>query len=100
MATKAEWFRYWKERSGAKEEKRAPRPRTRASAASRNGASPADGRHPAARESAAAGKKAAYALEDSSARPSRKSTRKASNRQKTDTKMRVLRRTARSRPRS
>lgn len=96
MATKAEWFRYWKERSGPKGEKAEARPRARGSLA----ATPGDDRHPAARESAAAGRKAAYVLEDSSARPSRKSTRKASNRQKTDTKMRELRRAARARPRS
>jgi hypothetical protein len=35
-----------------------------------------------------------FALEESAARPSRKSTRKAANRQKTDTKMRAERRIA------
>jgi hypothetical protein len=39
-----------------------------------------------------AGRKAAYALEPSEGRPSRRSTRKASNRQRTDVKMRRLRR--------
>ena len=102
MATKSEWFRYWKERSGPKQDKKPSRPRrvTKKGAGAKPGASAADRRAPAARESAAAGKKAPYVLEDSSARPSRKSTRKASNRQKTDTKMRELRRTAQSRPRS
>jgi len=99
MATKAEWFRYWNERSGPKQAKQHPRPRQdRKVDTSKPGASASDRRGPAARESIAAGKKAAYALEDSSERPSRKSTRKASNRQKTDTKMRVLRRTAQSHP--
>lgn len=101
MATKAEWFRYWKERSGPKQEKKPARPRRDVKVdTARPGVSATDRRAPASRESIAAGKKAAYVLEDSSARPSRKSTRKASNRQKTDTKMRELRRTSQSRPRS
>lgn len=101
MATKSEWFRYWKERSGPKQEKKPSRPRRDPRVVhAEPSLSPAERRTPAARESAAAGRKAPYVLEDSSARPSRKSTRKASNRQKTDTKMRELRRTAQSRPRS
>lgn len=94
MATKAEWFRYRTERSGPKQPKRAPRPPRNVgvdtaapgvSATDRKAALP---RKPSAR----AGKKAVYALERSERRPSRRSTRKAANRQKTDVKMRKLRR--------
>ncbi|ACL66609.1 conserved hypothetical protein [Anaeromyxobacter dehalogenans 2CP-1] len=100
MATKAERFRYETERSGPKKAKQ-PRPARRdtpvdtalpgVSATSRKSA-----RH----ESVRAGKKAQYALEDSAGKPSRKSTRKASNRQKTDSQMRVKRRTGEMRPES
>lgn len=83
MATRAEWFRYQAERSGPK--KRAPSPKAAA---------------PAARDPVRAGKKAVYVLEDSAGRPSRKSTRKASNRQKTDVQYRMKRRTSESRPTS
>ena len=79
MATKAEWFRYQQERSGPKQAKRAPYD--------------AKGH-----ESLRAAKKALYALEDSAGRPSRKSTRKASNRSKTDVQMRMKRKTAEMRP--
>ncbi len=44
-------------------------------------------------------KKAGYVLEDREGKPSRKSTRKASNRQKTDTQMVMKARTAETRPR-
>jgi hypothetical protein len=84
MATRAEWFRYQAERSGAK--KRAPSPKAAAPEA--------------AHEPVRAGKKAVYVLEDSAGRPSRKSTRKASNRQKTDVQYRIKRRTSESRPTS
>ncbi|HSB20033.1 MAG TPA: hypothetical protein VLD85_08505 [Anaeromyxobacteraceae bacterium] len=84
MATRAEWFRYQAERSGAKK-----------SAASPKAAAPE-----AAHDPVRAGKKAVYVLEDSAGRPSRKSTRKASNRQKTDVQYRMKRRTSESRPAS
>jgi hypothetical protein len=86
MATRAEWFRYQQERSGPKKPKAEPKvPR---------------GGVPAPHNlSDRAGRKAAYALEDSpGARPSRKSTRKASNRQKTDAKFRLKRATHEGRP--
>lgn len=93
MATKAEEFRYWAERSGPKKPK-APPAAARGvlveETLSRVG--------PHAHEPQRAGKKAMYALEDSAGKPSRKSTRKASNRQRTDAQMRVKSRTAEMRP--
>jgi len=87
MATKAERFRSEMERSGPK---RAPRqvrvPR---------GLVPDVAAH---RESAHADRKATYVLEDSAAGPSRRSSRKASNRQRTDGKMIQKRRVALARP--
>jgi hypothetical protein len=95
MSTKAEEFRYWAERSGA-------RKKPKAQAARRPRGAPADGgAAPAQRKgSARAGKKAQYALEvvAPGARPSRKSTRKATNRQRTDSQMRVKVRTQEVRP--
>lgn len=82
MTTKAEEFKYWQERSGPKRTKKAP-------VAKRTD-----------HESAAAGRKAAYVLEDTVGRPSRRSTRKASNRQKTDSQTRAKRWTAEVRPES
>ncbi len=82
MATRAEWFRYQAERSGAKK-----------SAVPRR-ATPPEPTH----ESVRAGKKAVWVLEDCEGRPSRKSTRKASNRQKTDVQFRMKQRTAETRP--
>jgi hypothetical protein len=91
MSTKAEEFRYWKERSGPKKAKSETRVRT-------NGADQ-DGTKPGqARESHHADRKAAYILEDSTGKPSRLSTRKSSNRQKTDSQMRAKRWTAEVRP--
>lgn len=81
MATKSEEFRYWQERSGPKKEKVAREPP-----------------HAATRESIHAGKNAAYVLEDSAGKPSRLSTRKSSNRQKTDSQTRAKRWTAEVRP--
>jgi hypothetical protein len=83
MTTKAEWFRYAEQRShphGAPAKPRASEaaPRTRTS--SRAG-------------------KAVYALEASASRPSRKSTRKSANRQKTDVQFRMKRREGEARPR-
>jgi hypothetical protein len=80
MATKAEWFRYEQERSGPKQVKQEPRG--------------AKVHH----EPVRAGKKAVFALEDSVGPPSRKTTRKASNRSKTDVQMRMKRKTAEMRP--
>jgi hypothetical protein len=93
MATKAEEFRYWLERSGAKKPKRAPRAR-------RNGSAEASGDGAKRRESLHSGRKAPYALEDSAGKPSRLSTRKSSNRQKTDSQTRAKRWTAEVRPES
>jgi len=81
VATKAELFRYFVERAGwkrASEPQRVPVERA-ASGAERH-------------RSVHAGKKAGYALEASSGRPSRKSTRRSANRQKTDMKFRMKRR--------
>jgi hypothetical protein len=77
MTTKAEEYRYWQERSGPKKAKHAP-PAPRGDD----------------RESMHAGRKAAYALEDTAGTPSRLSTRKSSNRQKTDSQSRAKRWTA------
>lgn len=102
MATKAEQFRYWTERSGPKKAKSPPKPRrddpvdtslAGVSATDRKAGFP---RKPSKR----AGKKAEYVLEVSAGKPSRKSTRKAGNRQRTDTKMLAKRRTQQSRPSS
>ncbi len=100
MATKAERFRYEVERSGPKKPKQ-PRAPARAKPVdtSMPGVSASD-RRSSRSESIRAGKKAQYALEDSAGKPSRKSTRKASNRQKTDSQMRVKRRTAEVSPES
>ncbi len=94
MATKAEWFRYHAERSGPKKEKaaerrRMPRELETGSTAARN-------------ESERAGRKAVFALEDAppGTRPSRKSTRAASNRQKTDAAARLRRAVSEARPAS
>ena len=87
MSTKAEEFRYWQERSGPKRPKATP--------AAGYGAG---GKKVGARESLHADRKAAYVLEDSAGRPSRLSTRKASNRQKTDSQTRAKRWTAEVRP--
>jgi hypothetical protein len=100
MSTKAEEFRYWAERSGPKKPKSPPRPRRDEPVdTSKPGVSATD-RRAKSRGAAsggaetAAGRKAAHALEESKGQPSRKSTRKAANRQKTDTKMRAERRIA------
>jgi hypothetical protein len=86
MATKAERFRYELERSGPKKAKKVVRVPRAVEGAARN-------------ESQHAGKHAAYVLEDApGARPSRLSTRKSSNRTKTDAQFRNKRRTQESRP--
>jgi hypothetical protein len=94
MATKAEEFRYWLERSGEKKTKRAPKPRRNGGVdTSLPGVSATD-RKPARRESLHSARKAPYALEDSAGKPSRLSTRKSSNRLKTDSQTRAKRWTA------
>jgi hypothetical protein len=87
VATKAELFRYAEERSGPKLPKRAW-----------HQARPAAGRGRS--ESAHAGRKATYTLEDSAGRPSRKSSRGASHHMRTDAKSQALRRLAEVRPRA
>jgi hypothetical protein len=100
MTTKAQDFRYFSERTGPKKPKAPPRPRRDAPVdTSKPGVSASDRRTGVKlRASKAAGKKAVYALEESATKPSRKSTRGASNRQKTDTQMRVKRRVSEVRP--
>jgi hypothetical protein len=85
--TRAEMFRYLAERSGLKRQKQ-PHPAT--SEAHRAGEP-----HNAA---ARAAKNALYALEPTSGRPSRKSTRSSANRQKTDAQFRMKRRNAETVP--
>ena len=88
MATRAEWFRYLQERSGLKQPKAEVRP-------------PRDGQPATHNESERAGRAAAYALETSPGQtPSRKSTRKAANRQKTDNQSRMKHQVAEVRPES
>lgn len=90
MATKAEQFRYWTERSGPKKPKGPPRPRRDLPVdTSQPGVSATDRKAGPRKPSLKAGKKAVYALEVGGERPSRKSTRKAANRQRTDAQMRV-----------
>jgi hypothetical protein len=101
MATKAEEFRYWTERSGPKKPKGAPRRRRDAPVdTSKPGTSATDRKTVRGEGSVRAGKKAAYALERSTSKPSRRSTRKAGNRQRTDTQMQAKSRVAEVRPRA
>jgi hypothetical protein len=98
MSTKAEEFRYWLERSGPKKQKEAKAPRRNGGVdTSQVGVSASD-RRSIRRESLHSARKAAYALEDSAGKPSRLSTRKSSNRQKTDSQTRAKRWTAEVRP--
>ena len=86
--TRAELYRYLAERSGPK---RSPSQQEhRRDPTRRVGPQPRN-------LSARAGKKAQFALEASAGRPSRKSTRKAANRQKNDIQFRMRRRTCESR---
>lgn len=100
MATKAERFRYQTERSGPKKPKSPPRRRRdvpvdtsqpEVSASDRRAGFPT-------KSSPAVAAKATHAFEPAKTKPSRKSTRKASNRQRTDTKMQAKRRVALLRP--
>jgi len=90
MATKAQLFRYRAERSGPKRPKQPPRPRRdRPVDTALPGVSATDrkvgaGSTAQRNRSAAAAKNAAYVLEDSVTHPSRKSTRRSRNRQKSD----------------
>ena len=95
MATRAERFRYWTERSGPKKPKSPPRPRRDAPVdTSKPGVSATDRKAGARKPSPKVGKKATYVLETTEGRPSRKSTRKAANRQRTDAQMQIKLRTA------
>ncbi len=100
MATRAEVFRSEVERSGPKRPKRARRtPRSSPVDTALPGVSASDRRAPPThQESRSAGRKAAYVLEDSATVPARRSTRKASNRQRTDVKMNKKRRVDLARP--
>lgn len=99
MATKAQLFRYQSERSGPKRPKRPARPpRNTPVDTAAPGVSATDRKAKLPRKpSTRADRKAAYVLEESRRRPSRRSTRKAANRQRTDVKMRKLRRLPRPR---
>ncbi len=85
MTTRAEWFRYEAERSGPKRPARKTKARPEAKPHNLSGKD----------------RKALYAFEDFApgTRPSRKSSRKASNRQKTDAKFRLTRARKESAPR-
>jgi hypothetical protein len=101
MATKAERFRYWAERSGPKKPKQPPRPRRDLGVdTAQPGVSATDRRVGPRKASPKVAKKAAYALERTEGRPSRRSTRKAANRQRTDAQMRVKQRTTGQHPAS
>jgi len=100
MATRADLFRWAAERSGPKRRKKARRHRRhRTVEAAAETATPGLNLTPYRMEALHAGRKATYALEDSASGPSRRSSRKASNRQRTDVKMIQKRRISLSRPR-
>jgi hypothetical protein len=98
MTTKAEEFRYWNERSGAKKQKKVTRPKRNGTVDTSLPGVNATDRKAVRRESLHSARKAPYALEDSAGKPSRRSTRKSSNRQKTDSQTRAKRWTAEVRP--
>lgn len=100
MATKADRFRYLTERSGPNKPKSPPRPRRDVPVdTSRTGVSATDRRAGfPTKASPAVAAKATHAFESATARPSRKSTRKANARQRTDGKMQAKRRAALLRP--
>ena len=102
MATKAERFRYWTERSGPKKPKSSPRPRRDVPVdTSQPGVSATDRRAGYPRKvTPAVATKALYVFEPAVSRPSRKSTRKSGSRQRTDSKMQAKRRTALFSPRA
>jgi hypothetical protein len=99
MATKSQHFRYQAERSGWKRSKKPkPAPRNWPVDTSLPGVSATDrkvggGSSGIRNLSSRAARKAPYALEDSATgRPSRKSTRRAANRQKNDGSIRAKQR--------
>jgi hypothetical protein len=94
MATKAEWFRYQSERSGPKRKKTPAKRLSRVEGET--------GTEPARNRSKHAARKALYALEVTlpGAKPSRKSTRRAANRQKNDAPARLRRAVSEGRPES
>jgi hypothetical protein len=94
MATKAEQFRYWSERSGPKKPKSPPRPRRDVPVdTSQPGVNATQRKAGVPRKpSRTVAAKAPYAFEPATSRPSRRSTRKANARQRTDTKMQAKRR--------
>lgn len=94
MATKAETFRYWTERSGPKKPKSSPRPRRDVPVdTSQPGVSATDRRAGYPRKATpAVARKALYGFEPAASRPSRKSTRKSGTSQRTDSKMQAKRR--------
>ncbi len=94
MATKAQWFRYLAERSGPKRSSTPVKPVPRVEGGT--------GAVPARNRSKRAGRKALYALEvvPPGAKPSRKSTRSAANRQKNDAHARLRRAVSEGRPES
>ena len=99
MATKAEEFRYWAERAAPKKARRPARPRRDVGVdTSMPGVSATDRKAGPRKPSLKVAKKAAYALEQGAGRPSRRSTRRATNRQRTDAQMRVKQRTKGMRP--
>ena len=87
MATKAEWHRYLSERSGPKKLKQLKKKAGPDEPKVHNLSEKAD-------------RKAQYVIEDHAlgTRPSRKSSRKSSNRQKNDVQFRQRRRTAEGQP--
>jgi hypothetical protein len=87
MATKAEWYRYNSERSGPKRLKQLKKKAGPDEPKAHNVSGKAD-------------RKAQYVLEDHApgTRPSRKSSRKSSNRQKTDVQFRMKRERAEGQP--
>lgn len=87
MATKAEWYRYLSERSGPKQLKKLKKKAGPEEPKVHNLSQRAD-------------RKAQYVIEDHApgTRPSRKTSRKASNRQKTDVQFRLKRGAAEGQP--
>ena len=101
MATKADLFRWQAERSGPKRPKKPRRQRRDVPVnTAQPGVSASDRRAtlPHKESKRADRRKATYVLEDSEAGPSRRSSRKSSNRQRTDVKMIEKRRVSLSRP--
>ena len=101
MATKAERFRHGTERSGPNKRKSPRRPRRDVPVdTAQKGVSATDRRAGFPRTpSRTVAAKASYAFEPAEVRPSRKSTRKAKSRRRTDTKMQAKRRASLMRPR-